>query len=76
MFYEIGIRHTLGGPTIQIVQDIEDVPFDLRSYGVLTYGWKLTNERIKFKEDIKRIIEKIESKLINLNSPIHKYLNP
>src|SRR4051794_7114624 len=32
VFYELGVRHALGKPTILISQRIEDVPFDLRPY--------------------------------------------
>lgn len=37
VFYETGIAHTLGRDVIQITQQIEDVPFDLRSIRSLPY---------------------------------------
>jgi hypothetical protein len=37
VFYETGIAHTIGRDVIQIVQNIDDVPFDLRSIRTLTY---------------------------------------
>ena len=30
VFYEIGLAHTIGKPTILLTQKSEDVPFDLR----------------------------------------------
>src|SRR4051812_26839825 len=30
VFYELGVRHALGKPTVLIAQDLEDIPFDLR----------------------------------------------
>jgi CRP-like cAMP-binding protein len=38
VFYELGIAHTLGKPTILLTQDAEDVPFDLRSYRFIVYS--------------------------------------
>src|SRR6266446_10525833 len=35
VFYELGLCHGLGLPTILIAQSIDDVPFDLRSYKIL-----------------------------------------
>jgi hypothetical protein len=39
VFYEIGIAHTLGRPTILISQSIEDVPFDLRHLRCIVYSY-------------------------------------
>ncbi len=37
VFYELGIAHGLQKPVIMISQDLSQVPFDLRSYNVVTY---------------------------------------
>lgn len=37
VFYEVGIAHTLGKDVIPIVQNIEDIPFDLKHHRVLQY---------------------------------------
>lgn len=37
VFYEVGIAHTLGKTVIPIVQDLDDIPFDLKHHRVLTY---------------------------------------
>ncbi len=37
VFYEIGIAHTLGKPTILITQNPDDVPFDLRHLRYIKY---------------------------------------
>lgn len=37
VFYEIGIAHVLGKPTIMITQNIEDVPFDVQSRRLIQY---------------------------------------
>lgn len=37
VFYEIGIAHALGKPTILITQNIDDVPFDVQSRRLIKY---------------------------------------
>lgn len=37
VFYEAGIAHTLGRVVVPMVQNIEDVPFDLRQYRHVVY---------------------------------------
>ena len=37
VFYEIGIAHTIGRPTVLISQNIDDVPFDLRHVRCVVY---------------------------------------
>jgi hypothetical protein len=38
VYYELGVAHALGRKTILLTQDLEDVPFDLRAYRVITYS--------------------------------------
>jgi hypothetical protein len=37
VLYEVGIAHTLGKPTVLLTQDIDDVPFDLRTIRHIQY---------------------------------------
>ncbi len=37
VFYEAGIAHTLGRPVIPIVQQVDDIPFDLRHHRHIVY---------------------------------------
>lgn len=39
VFYEIGMAHTVGRPTILITQDIDDIPFDLRHLRCIAYEY-------------------------------------
>lgn len=39
VFYEIGIAHTVGRPTILISQSLDDVPFDLRHRRCIVYTY-------------------------------------
>jgi hypothetical protein len=38
VFYELGVRHTLKNRTILVSQSWDDVPSDLRQYGVIIYN--------------------------------------
>ncbi len=37
VFYELGIAHTLGKPTVLLTQDVSRIPFDLRSQRMIVY---------------------------------------
>lgn len=61
VYYELGIAHALNKPTIQIVQDLDEIPFDLRSYSVVIYSTlfneaqKLTTQIIDYLHNDKHI---------------------
>lgn len=38
VFYELGLAHAFRKPVILLTQDVEDVPFDLRSYRLIRYS--------------------------------------
>ncbi len=60
VLYEAGIAHTLGKPLIGITQNIEDVPFDLRSIRHIVY--KTTPSGLKqFKEALKNTLSAVMS---------------
>ncbi len=44
VFYEVGIAHTVGKPTVLLVQNAEDIPFDLRPHNHLVYDPKKIKE--------------------------------
>ena len=52
VFYETGIAHTLGKPVIPIVQNSEDIPFDLRHIRFIKY-----HDNGEGREKLKRDIE-------------------
>jgi len=37
VLYELGIAQTLGKPTVMLAQDLQDVPFDLKQYRIISY---------------------------------------
>ena len=53
VFYELGIAHGLGIPTVLLTQSIDDVPFDLRGYRVKEYS-----DRFDKATELKDFLEK------------------
>lgn len=73
VLYELGLSHGLGIPTILLAQSIEDVPFDLRSYRILTYSVRFDQVH-KLKQSLKEIGEKHKIREIAFGSPITDFL--
>jgi hypothetical protein len=60
VFYEIGIAHAIGKPTIIITQNVEDVPFDLRHLRFIIY--KYTPRGMEnFEDTLKNTISSVMS---------------
>lgn len=58
VFYEMGIAHTLGKPTIMLTQDPSDIPFDLRSYRYIRYE-NTVGGMIELDHQLRTAIQKI-----------------
>jgi len=71
--YELGIRHTLKRRTILIAQNIDDVPSDLRSYWVVTYGKDLTGAE-NFKKRVREILREMQKNPKKPDSPVADFL--
>jgi hypothetical protein len=67
VFYEIGIAHTIGRPTILISQTIDDVPFDLRHLRCIIYEYT-PRGMVKFHETLRRTLELEKQKLPEVES--------
>ena len=59
VFYEIGIAHALGKPTILIAQTLDDIPFDLRHLQIIVYQTNTERKRIRFKNHLQKAIREI-----------------
>jgi hypothetical protein len=59
VFYEIGLAHTIGKPTILLTQKSEDVPFDLRHWRHIAYQLTprgMKEFETKFKETVQTVL--------------------
>lgn len=59
VFYEVGIAHALNKPTVLLTQDIDKVPFDLRSYRLIPYS-----QNFKHADNLKTQLNNIGKALI------------
>lgn len=60
VYYELGLAHAFGKPVILLAQDIDDVPFDLQSYRILTYAThfsRMNEARNELHELAKGVLE-------------------
>lgn len=69
VFYELGLCHALGRPTVLIAQSIDDVPFDLRSYKIHIYETHFDKIQ-KLKDALKEIGEKHKRGEISFGNPV------
>jgi hypothetical protein len=72
VFYELGVRHSLRRGTIIVSQGSSHVPSDLRGYWWLNYGLRPA-EVLRFKADIRKIIQSIEESPDRSDSPVSDY---
>jgi len=56
VFYELGLAHLLGKYSILITQNLNDVPFDLKSIRIIEYKYEPEGFK-KLKEDVKNAID-------------------
>lgn len=63
VYYELGIAHTLNKNVILLTQDISELPFDLRSYRVISYSLHFANMNQAKKELCELASEAIKGKL-------------
>lgn len=72
VFYELGLCHALNKKVILITQDINELPFDIRSYRVSEYEtnfWKI-NDII---DEIEKILQGAKDGSVQFGNPIKDY---
>lgn len=73
VLYELGIRHSLRQGAIMIIEEGQEIPSDLQSYGVIFYSDK-NNDPEKFVNELKDHIEQVERR--ESGNPVASYLAP
>jgi hypothetical protein len=69
VLYELGIAHGLLKPTVLLAQEIDEVPFDLRSYRILVYSTHY--KRVQgLKEQLADIGARHRDGSINFGNPV------
>jgi len=73
VFYELGVRHALSNRTVLVSQHSDHIPSDLRGYWHIIYGLGPA-EVSKFKDNLKRVLTKLESAPEHSDNPVSDYL--
>ena len=73
VFYELGIAHALEKQTLQLVQDLDDVPFDLKSHNVIVYSLRY-REAEALSREMLNIIERAENNSYSFTNPVSESL--
>ena len=74
VYYELGIAHCLEKQTVQIVQDLEDVPFDLKSHNVIVYSLRY-REAEALPRELLNIVELAEDNKYTFSNPVAESLH-
>lgn len=74
VFYELGLAHARGKPVLLITQSVEDVPFDLRSYRLITYSTHFA-EIESARDDLIKFAVGAKTGEVRFGSPVSDYLN-
>ncbi len=69
VYYELGIAHTLDKPTVLLAQDLDEVPFDLQSHRVITYGTHF-EEMARAQEELSRLVSQAIEGTLKFGSPV------
>ena len=74
VFYELGVRHALKNRTILVSQTMDDIPSDLKQYGIILYNTtaKSVNE---YKKQIRKILKDIQNNPDRDDNPVSDYLH-
>jgi tetratricopeptide (TPR) repeat protein len=74
VWYELGIRHTLRNGTIMIIEEGQDLPFDIRAYGVIFHPSDLFATQKKLENEIPKFLNKMEEG-IHDDNPVQNYFS-
>lgn len=69
VFYELGIAHGLTKPVVLLTQELDHVPFDLKSYQIITYSTRF-DEAPELKDRLSRVARGLKEQSIEFGSPV------
>ena len=74
VFYELGVRHALRNRTILVSQTMDDIPSDLKQYGVIIYNTTPKSVTV-YKKKISKILKDIRNNPDRADNPVSDYLH-
>lgn len=73
VFYELGVRHTVGRNTILIAENMGDIPFDLRGLRTITYSYD-PEGMLALRDCLQKAILEILDESERIDNPVHRFL--
>jgi hypothetical protein len=74
VFYELAIRHSFRKPYIQLIEEGEDIPFDVRAYRTVFVNHKDLESAAKARESLQKMVRDIEGGA-EIQSPVTHAVN-
>lgn len=74
VMYELGIRHGFTKPTIMLSQDVNELPFDLKSHHCIEYQWMNAKDQRKLGQDLRHTLKLIRENTDTRFGPVHSHL--
>jgi nucleoside 2-deoxyribosyltransferase len=73
VFYELGIAHGLGIPTVLITQSLDEIPFDLKTYRTSEYSTRF-DEAENLQAFLREVGKQAADGQVKFASPVSDYL--
>lgn len=73
VFYELGIAHALGNNVIMLTQDVDEVPFNVRPYKIISYSRTLTGANT-LGHELRREIATLRQWSTGPTNPVQDFL--
>lgn len=73
VFYELGLAHALRKDVVLLTQQLDEIPFDLRSYRIIPYSTNFKKIQ-ELESSLKRILNEIKAGQLSFGSPIIDWL--
>lgn len=73
VFYELGLAHALRKDVVLLAQQLDEIPFDLRSYRIIPYSTNFKKIQ-ELEASLKRILNEIKTGQLSFGSPIIDWL--
>lgn len=74
VYYELGLAHAFRKPVILLAQDINEVPFDLQSYRILTYAIHFTRMN-EARNELQILAKNSLEGTVKFGSPVSDFIN-
>lgn len=72
VMYELGIAHALLKPTVLIIQDIEELPFDLKTYNAIPYSTDF-DKVAKLKGELRKVGQGLQTGTAFFTNPVSDF---